>query len=98
MTKPGKEIETTEQLLADPWAVDIEELWQQAAHNPDKDLRKRITSTSRRYFNAMRNNDGKHEPVKNAENYLYGTMQNLFGVWWNTQSNEKYRATHPDNF
>ena len=98
MTKPSKEVEKIEQLLADPWAVDIEELWQQAAHNPDKDLRKRITSTSRRYFNAMRNNDGKHEPVKNAENYLYGTMQNLFGVWWNKQANEKYRAAHPDNF
>ena len=98
MTKPSKEVEEIEQLLADPWAVDIEELWQQAAHNPDKDLRKRITSTSRRYFNAMRNNDGKHEPVKNAENYLYGTMQNLFGVWWNKKANEKYRATHPDNF
>lgn len=66
MTKPSKEVEKIEQLLADPWAVDIEELWQQAAHNPDKDLRKRITSTSRRYFNAMRNNDGKHEPVKNT--------------------------------
>ena len=98
MTKPSQEVEKIEQLLADPWAVDIEELWQQAAHNPDKDLRKRITSTSRRYFNAMRNNDGKHEPVKNAENYLYGTMQNLFGFWWNKQANEKYRATHPDNF
>lgn len=100
MTKPSKEVEKIEQLLADPWAVDIEKLWQQAAHNPDpdKDLRKRITSTSRRYFNAMRNNDGKHEPVKNAENYLYGTMQNLFGVWWNKQAKEKYRATHPDNF
>lgn len=98
MTKPSKEVEKIEQLLADPWAVDIEELWQQAAHNPDKDLRKRITSTSRRYFNAMRNNDGKHEPVKNAENYLYGTMQNLFSVWWNKQANEKNRATHPDNF
>ncbi|APU47043.1 hypothetical protein BUW47_11515 (plasmid) [Limosilactobacillus fermentum] len=95
MTKPSKEVEKIEQLLADPWAVDIEELWQQAAHNPDKDLRKRITSTSRRYFNAMRNNDGKHEPVKNAENYLYGTMQNLFGVWWNKQANEKIPGNTP---
>lgn len=64
MTKPSQEVEKIEQLLADPWAVDIE----------------------------------KHKPVKNAENYLYGTMQNLFGVWWNKQANEKYRATHPDNF
>lgn len=95
MTKLSQEVEKIEQLLADPWAVDIEKLWQQAAHNPDKDLRKRITSTSRRYFNALRSNE-KH--IKNVESYLYGTMQNLFGVWWNKQANEKYRATHPDNF
>ena len=99
MTKPSQEVKEIEQLLADPWAVDIERIWQQAAHNPDpdKDLRKRVTSTSRRYFNALRSNE-KQKPVKNAENYLYGTMQNLFGVWWNKQANEKYRATHPDNF
>lgn len=85
--------------MADPWAVDIEKLWQQAAHNPDpdKDLRKRITSTSRRYFNAMRNNDGKHEPVKNAENYLFVTMQNLFGIWWNKQAMRQHHANHPDD-
>lgn len=99
MTKPSQEVEKIEQLLADPWAVDIEELWQQAAHNPDpdKDLRKRITSTSRRYFNAMRNNDGKHEPVKNAENYLFVTMQNLFGIWWNKQAMRQHHANHPDD-
>lgn len=84
MTKPSKEVKKIEQLLADPWAVDIEELWQQAAHNPDpdKDLRKRITSTSRRYFNALRNNE-KHKPVKNAENYLFVTMKNMFEYWYN---------------
>ena len=84
MTKPGKEVKKIEQLLADPWAVDIEKLWQQAAHNPDpdKDLRKRITSTSRRYFNALRNNE-KHKPVKNAENYLFVTMKNMFEYWYN---------------
>lgn len=27
-------------MLADPWAVDIEELWQQAEDNPDPDKRK----------------------------------------------------------
>lgn len=37
MTKPNKKAEEIEQLLADPWAVDIEELWQQAALNPDPD-------------------------------------------------------------
>ncbi|WP_054751015.1 hypothetical protein [Lacticaseibacillus thailandensis] len=29
-----------EQLLADPWAVDIQGIWEQAAHNPDPDKRK----------------------------------------------------------
>ena len=93
MTKPSQEVEKIEQLLADPWAVDIEELWQQAAHNPDKDLRKRITSTSRRYFNALRSNE-KH--IKDVENYLYGTMQNLFGIWWNKQAAREYTAKHPE--
>jgi hypothetical protein len=27
-------------LLADPWAVDIQDIWEQAAHNPDPDKRK----------------------------------------------------------
>lgn len=40
MTKPSKEVEKIEQLLTDLWAVDIEELWKQAAHNPDPDKRK----------------------------------------------------------
>jgi hypothetical protein len=98
MTKPSKEVEKIEQLLTDPWAVDIEKLWQQAAHNPDpdKDLRKRITSTSRRYFNALRSNE-KHKPVKNAENYLFVTMQNLFGIWWNKQAMRQHHANHPDD-
>ncbi|WP_420327661.1 hypothetical protein [Lacticaseibacillus paracasei] len=32
MTKPSKEIETIDQLLADPWAVNIQGIWEQAAH------------------------------------------------------------------
>lgn len=40
LTKPIKAFEKIEQLFADPWAVDIEELWQQAADNPDPDKRK----------------------------------------------------------
>ena len=39
MTKPSKEIETIDQLLADPWAVNIQGIWEQAAHNPDPDKR-----------------------------------------------------------
>ena len=40
MNKPLKAGEKIEQLLADPWAVDIEELWQQIAHNSDPDKHK----------------------------------------------------------
>ncbi|MEN2322907.1 hypothetical protein ABC659_12630 [Lentilactobacillus parabuchneri] len=40
MTKPSKEIETIDQLLADPWAVNIQGIWEQVAHNPDPDKRK----------------------------------------------------------
>ncbi|KZU38268.1 MULTISPECIES: hypothetical protein [Lactiplantibacillus] len=39
MTKPSKEIETIDQLLADPWAVNIQDIWEQAAYNPDPDKR-----------------------------------------------------------
>ena len=40
MTKSSKEVETIDQLLADPWAVDIQDIWEQAAYNPDPDKRK----------------------------------------------------------
>ncbi len=35
MTKPSKEVEKIEQLLAAPWAVNIQGIWEQAAHNPE---------------------------------------------------------------
>ena len=57
----------------------------------DPDLKKMMTKTLRRYFNALRS-DEKH--IKNVENYLYGTMQNLFGVWWNRQAAREYAAKH----
>ena len=37
-----------------------------------------------------------YNPIKNVENYLYGTMQNLFGVWWNKQAAREYAAKHPE--
>ncbi|KAF0385164.1 hypothetical protein [Pediococcus acidilactici] len=40
MTKPSKEVEKIKQLLTDLWAVDIQGIWEQAAHNPDPDKRK----------------------------------------------------------
>ena len=59
----------------------------------DPDLKKMMTKTLRRYFNALRS-DEKH--IKNVENYLYGTMQNLFGIWWNRQAAREYAAKHPE--
>ena len=35
-----KSVAQIEKLLADPWAVDLGELWEQALHNPDPDKRK----------------------------------------------------------
>ena len=57
----------------------------------DEELKPLMTKALRRYFNALRSNE-KH--IKNVENYLYGTMQNLFGVWWNKQANAKFQAEH----
>ncbi|KAA8433807.1 hypothetical protein FKV73_07720 [Weissella paramesenteroides] len=35
-----KSVVQIEKLLADPWAVDLGELWEQALHNPDPAKRK----------------------------------------------------------
>ncbi|KRO14404.1 replication initiator A domain protein [Lactobacillus helveticus] len=59
----------------------------------DPELKPLMTKTLRRYFNALRSNE-KH--IKNVENYLYGTMQNLFGIYWNKKANAKYQADHPE--
>ncbi|MFW4406789.1 replication initiator protein A [Lactiplantibacillus paraplantarum] len=59
----------------------------------DEELKPLMTKALRRYFNALRSNE-KH--IKNVENYLYGTMQNLFGVWWNRQAAREYAAKHPE--
>lgn len=59
----------------------------------DEKLKPLMTKALRRYFNALRS-DEKH--IKNVENYLYGTMQNLFGIWWNKQAARKYAAKHPE--
>mgnify|MGYP000907883145 CR=1 FL=1 len=61
----------------------------------DEELKPLMTKALRRYFNVLRSNE-KH--IKNVENYLYGTMQNLFGVWWNKQAAREYAAKHPEEF
>ena len=57
----------------------------------DEELKPLMTKALRRYFNALRSNE-KH--IKNVENYLYGTMQNLFSIYWNKKANAKYQAEH----
>lgn len=42
-----------------------------------------------RFYNVLRSNE-KH--IKNIGNCLYGTMQNLFGIWWNKQAARDYAA------
>ena len=59
----------------------------------DEELKPLMTKALRRYFNALRSNE-KH--IKNVESYLYGTMQNLFGVWWNKQAAREHAAKHPE--
>ena len=59
----------------------------------DEELKPLMTKALRRYFNALRSNE-KH--IKNVENYLYGTMQNLFGIWWNKQAAREYASKHPE--
>ncbi|MFC6253201.1 replication initiator protein A [Secundilactobacillus hailunensis] len=61
----------------------------------DEELKPLMTKALRRYFNALRSNE-KH--IKNVENYLYGTMQNLFGVWWNKRAAREYAAKHSEEF
>ena len=60
----------------------------------DPELKPLMTKTLRRYFNALRSNENH---IKNVENYLYGTMQNLFGIWWNKQAAREYAAKHPND-
>lgn len=59
----------------------------------DPELQPLMTKTLRRYFNALRSNE-KH--IKDVENYLYGTMQNLFANYWNKKAARRYYDEHPE--
>ena len=64
MTKPSKEVEKIEQLLADPWAINIQKIWEQAAHNQDPDKRK--------LFDALHNYllDKRQEEIINEKHFV----------------------------
>jgi len=59
----------------------------------DPELQPLMTKTLRRYFNALRSNEKK---IKDVENYLYGTMQNLFANYWNKKAARRYYDQHPE--
>ena len=50
----------------------------------ESELQKGITTTLRRYFNSMRNTDNKNKKINSPENYLYISMKNYFGYWYNS--------------
>ena len=49
----------------------------------EEELQEKILNTLRRYFNAIRT---KEKAIGNYENYLYGTMVNMFEQYWNEQA------------
>ena len=49
----------------------------------EDELQEKILNTLRRYFNAIRT---KEKSIANHENYLYGTMLNMFAEYWNEQA------------
>jgi len=51
----------------------------------EPELQKGITTTLRRYFNSMRNTDNKNKKINSPENYLYISMKNYFGYWYNSE-------------
>lgn len=46
-------------------------------------LQEKILNTLRRYFNAIR---AKENKITNFENYLFGSMKNMFAEYWNNQA------------
>ncbi|KGO32602.1 plasmid replication initiation protein [Oenococcus alcoholitolerans] len=59
----------------------------------DPELQPLMTKTLRRYFNVLRSNE---KGIKDVENYLYGTMQNLFANYWNKKAARRYYDKHPE--
>lgn len=51
----------------------------------EPELQKGITTTLRRYFNSIRNTDNKNKKINSPENYLYISMKNYFGYWYNSE-------------
>ena len=66
MAKSSKEVETIDQLLAEPWTVDILDIWEQAAHNPNPNPDKR------KLFDALHTYllDKRQEQIINEKHFV----------------------------
>ena len=66
MAKPSKKVEKIEQLLADPWAINIQKIWEQTAHNPNPDPDKR------KLFDALHTYllDKRQEQIINEKHFV----------------------------
>ncbi|WP_259680462.1 repA [Leuconostoc mesenteroides] len=60
----------------------------------EPELQTKITQTLRRYFNALRSDD---KQIKNYENYLYITMQNMFENYGSSKLQREYKLEHSTN-
>ena len=57
-------------------------------------LQEKILNTLRRYFNAIRTKENK---ITNYENYLFGSMKNMFAEYWNNQALKKSLNSNETN-
>ena len=57
-------------------------------------LQEKILNTLRRYFNAIRTKENK---ITNYENYLFGSMKNMFAEYWNNQALKKRLNSNETN-
>ena len=57
-------------------------------------LQEKILNTLRRYFNAIR---AKENKITNYENYLFGSMKNMFAEYWNNQALKKSLNSNETN-
>ena len=54
----------------------------------EPELQAKLLNTLRRYFNAIRTKENK---ITNYENYLFGSMKNMFAEYWNKNSHEDFQ-------
>ncbi|WP_370449785.1 replication initiator protein A [Lactococcus kimchii] len=53
----------------------------------EPELQEKLLNTLRRYFNVIRT---KEKNITNFENYLFGSMKNMFSEYWNNQTHQDF--------